>query len=92
MSSQRIYKKKFPKGSYLGQKYDGYPLNEITYHNLIRIKSLVINKNMDYTFCIDGSVGSGKSTLAVQLALALDPTFCLERVTFTPTQFMYSLQ
>lgn len=43
-----------------------------------------IKKDWDMVFVIDGVEGSGKSTLAMQMACYCDPTFCIERVVFTP--------
>ena len=46
-----------------------------------------IHKDWDFWFLVDGFERSGKSTLATQCALYLDPTFCIDRVVFTPKQF-----
>jgi hypothetical protein len=42
----------------------------------------------DAVVLIDGIEGSGKSSLAFILALELDKSFCLERIVFTPEQFL----
>lgn len=41
----------------------------------------------DWVWVIDGEERSGKSVLGQQLALRLDPTFCIERICMTPNEF-----
>lgn len=88
----RVFQKEFPKGTYPGQRNDGYPISNITLKNFEFVKLQVLKRNGDFCFCIDGRVGSGKTTLALQLAKVLDPTFNLSRVAFTPEQFLEILK
>lgn len=48
----------------------------------------IIEKDWDMVFCVDGYEGSGKSVMAQQCAKYCDPTFNIERVCFTPEEFM----
>lgn len=82
----RVFKKRFPKGTYSGQRADGYPLSDTERSNLDFIKNKVLNHNHDACFGVDGRTGLGKTTKACQAALYLDPTFNLDRVVFTPEQ------
>ena len=52
-----------------------------------KVKENVLKRDNDALYILDGSEGSGKSVFAMQLAKFLDPTFCLERVCFTPEEF-----
>lgn len=88
----RVFQKEFPKGTYTGQRNDGYPISNITLKNFEFVKEQVLKRNGDFCFCIDGRVGAGKTTLALQLAKVLDPTFNLSRVAFTPEQFLEILK
>lgn len=54
---------------------------------LEKSKELVINKDWDRVFIIDGGEGSGKSLLGLQLGAFLDPTLNLNNVTFTGEDF-----
>jgi len=65
---------------------DGMYMDGILKANLDIIKE-VIKKDWDMNFVVDGMEGSGKSTLASQMAYYCDPTFNIDRVTFTPKQF-----
>lgn len=47
----------------------------------------VVKKDWDMVFLVDGFEGCGKSVLAQQVAKFCDPTFCIDRITFTPKQF-----
>lgn len=51
------------------------------------IKKKVL-KDDDRVFVVDGGEGSGKSVFTMQLAAKVDPNFCLERVAFTPEEFI----
>lgn len=87
----RVLEKEFPKGTYKGQRGDGFPLDIVLKKNLDFIKDKVLNRRTDFTICIDGVVGIGKSTLAFQIANYLDKNFNLDKVVFTPEQFMTAL-
>lgn len=60
---------------------DGY-----TYNNLSFAKSK-IKDDWDFLYVVDGGERKGKSVLAQQLAKFVDPSFCLDRIVFTPGQF-----
>jgi hypothetical protein len=47
----------------------------------------IIKEDWDFVFLIDGSEGGGKSVIAQQGATYCDPTFNIERITFTPEEF-----
>ena len=55
--------------------------------NLDAIKNKLKTKDQDMVFVIDGDEGSGKSVLAMQICKYMDPTFCLDRVCMTATEF-----
>jgi len=88
----RIFKEEFKKGYYSGQREDGFPISNITIKNFEFITNQVMKKNNDWCFCVDGRVGVGKTTLTFQLAKYLDPNFSLDKVAFTPEQFLEALQ
>lgn len=67
--------------------YDGYLKS-----NLENVKKDVRKRNFDSFICITGREGYGKSTFAFQVAMFLDPTFDLDRVCFTPDQFVEAVQ
>ncbi|KKN20289.1 hypothetical protein LCGC14_0937010 [marine sediment metagenome] len=50
-------------------------------------KELVLHKDWDRVFIIDGEEGSGKSLLGLQLGYFLDPTLCIDRITFSGQEF-----
>jgi hypothetical protein len=47
-----------------------------------------VSKNWDYVVLVDGVEGSGKSGLAISCAYYQDPTFNVDRIVFTPEQFI----
>jgi hypothetical protein len=51
----------------------------------------VIKKDWDLVFCIDGQEGAGKSLLAQQCAKYVDPSLCIERITFKPEEFKQAI-
>lgn len=51
-----------------------------------------IRKDYDSFIVMTGREGYGKSTLAFQIALYLDPSFCLDRVVFTADQFVDAVE
>jgi len=51
-----------------------------------------IRKDYDAFINVTGREGFGKSTLAFQIAMYLDPTFCLDRVVFTDEQFIKAVE
>ena len=57
-------------------------------NELDTVKDMVINHDMDFIFCTDGSEGSGKSTAAMSFCKYLDPTFNIDRVCFTLDEFL----
>ena len=58
--------------------------------NLDLAKEIVL-KDWDMVFCVDGYEGSGKSVLAQQCAKHCDPNFDIERVCFTPEEFVKAI-
>jgi hypothetical protein len=59
--------------------------------------NLDIGKNLlrqdnDIVFLIDGAERAGKSVLAQQIAKYIDPTFNIDRIAFTPRQFMNAVK
>lgn len=52
----------------------------------------VIKENDDRVYVVVGQEGSGKSTFAFQQAKFIDPSFCLERICFSPEQFLKQIQ
>lgn len=52
----------------------------------------VIKKDWDMVFAVDGYEGSGKSVLAQQCAKYCDPGFNIERVCFTPKEFVTAIK
>ncbi len=54
---------------------------------LEKSKDKVINEDWDRVFLIDGGEGSGKSLLGLQIGYFLDPTLCLDRITFSGPEF-----
>ena len=68
----------------VGKHY--YYLDGIHKTNLDLAKKLIV-KDFDMIFIYDGYEGSGKSVKAMQDAFYCDPTLCLERVTFNPSEF-----
>lgn len=55
-----------------------------------KAKKVILN-DWDFVFLIDGMEGGGKSVLAQQGASYCDPTFCAERIAFTPEEFRDSV-
>lgn len=53
---------------------------------------LAVNNKWDGVCLIDGIEGSGKSNLALLSAFYLDPSFNLDRVVFTPKQFIDAVE
>jgi hypothetical protein len=46
-----------------------------------------LKDDFDWIFIVDGRERSGKSVVAQQCAKYVDPTFCLDRICFTPDEF-----
>jgi hypothetical protein len=46
-----------------------------------------VKRDWDAVIVVDGIEGSGKSVIAQQIAKYCDPTFCIERIVFTPDDF-----
>lgn len=69
-----------------------FSIDGILRKNLDFVKDKVLRKKMDFVICIDGRVGQGKSTFGTQIARYLDPTFNLDRIVFTPNQFIEALK
>ncbi len=67
-------------------EYTGY-MDGYLKKNLDQAKK-VIKKDWDMIFCVDGYEGSGKSVLAQQCAYYCDNTIDIDRITFTPQEFI----
>ena len=65
-----------------------YAVNDTIARILDKKRHLVTKRDRDFFFIVDGDEGSGKSFLTFQLAKFLDPTFCLNRICFTPQEFL----
>lgn len=63
-----------------------YGMDGYLYTNLLKAKDK-IQKDWDMIFVVDGPERSGKSVMAQQMAYFCDPTFCIERIAFTPKDF-----
>lgn len=60
--------------------------------NLEMVKEDVLERDYDGFLTIDGQEGSGKTTLGAQVALFLDHSFCIDRIVFTPNQFLEAVE
>lgn len=68
-----------------GMYIDGYLKSDLD-----QCKKLV-HDDWDMFFVIDGEEGSGKSVHAMQIASFLDPTFDIDRITYSPFAFKKSI-
>jgi len=64
-----------------------YYIEPRLHENLIEIRNGLKRRDKDYVMIVDGLEGSGKSTLGIQMAYIVDPTLCLDRITFTGNEF-----
>ncbi len=71
----------------LNSKEIGYYVDKNVQVMLNKAKAHVLDKDWDRLYIIDGSEGAGKSLLGLQLANFLDPTFSLDQVVFSGTDF-----
>ncbi len=60
------------------------------FYKYIRNRTTQYRKN--FIQVITGAAGEGKSYCALSMAEEIDPTFSIERVCFTPSQFMQAIQ
>lgn len=67
--------------------YEGYYKS-----NMGIIRDNYLKKNFDWLHCIDGFERLGKSTLAIQTCLEIDPTFDLNRICFSPKQYLNAVE
>lgn len=58
---------------------------------LEKIKKKVNENDEDYFVALDGAEGGGKSVLALQICRYVDPTFTIDRVTFTAQDFQSAI-
>lgn len=70
----------------------GVLFSPLMYARAYNIQRVVLNEDRDHFICIAGKEGNGKSTLSIQLACTLDPTFCLDRICFTPLHFVQKIK
>lgn len=66
---------------------DGYLKSNLDY-SIMEVK----RRNFDKFVLIFGREGFGKTTLALQMALYCDNTFNIDRICFTPEQFLKAVQ
>jgi len=64
-----------------------YVDDKLSYECKAKIVDRINTKDFDWVWVVDGPEGSGKSVLAQQLAKTVDPTFDLDRMCMTPTEF-----
>lgn len=57
-------------------------------NDLDKIIEAISNQQRDYVLLVDGNEGDGKSTLAQQVACKVDNSFCVERMCFSPREFV----
>lgn len=69
-----------------------YYLDGYVKSNMDALKHSVVKKNHDGFILISAREGFGKTTLGLQLITYLDPTFNLNRVCFTPEQFLEAVE
>ena len=69
-----------------------FAMDNRTYKNIGALKEHIHKKDFDAVFLVDGGEGTGKSVFAMQLGKAIDPSLCLERVCFTPSEFIKCIQ
>ena len=55
-------------------------------------KEMVVEKNRDRVYVVAGMERSGKSTWTFQQSKFIDKNFCLERICFTPEQFLQQIR
>lgn len=55
-------------------------------------KKMVVDKNRDRVYVVSGRERSGKSTWTFQQAKYIDKNFCLDRICFTPEQFLTQIR
>ena len=67
-------------------------MNTMLYNKIQVAKEHISKKDYDLCFLVDGSEGSGKSVFAMQLARAFDADFCLDRVCFSPEEFLQAIK
>lgn len=72
--------------------FKGYYLAPMMRKELDKIKRLVLEKDRDFVWIIDGEEGVGKSLLAQQQAAYLDPNFNIDNVCFNSTTFINRLK
>ena len=75
-------------------------VNSVSYHMNDKLKKLwdklregrLKKRDEDRAYIVDGREGDGKSVFAIQQAAYLDPTFCLDRICFTPEEFVKAIE
>ena len=69
-----------------------YHLEPRVKKNFDRWKEDVIKKDTDKVVLVDGRERSGKSLLTFQFARYIDPSFCIDRICFTPSDFLRAIR
>lgn len=57
-----------------------------------KIQKMVVEKNRDRVYVVSGMERSGKSTWTFQQGKFIDKSFCLDRICFTPEQFLHQIR
>lgn len=70
-----------------GEEKQFYMDNKLSMQIDKKVIPKVLKKDNDGVYIIDGEERAGKSVFAMQLAKKFDPTFCIERTCFSPTEF-----
>lgn len=74
-------------------KFLSYHIDKSLKHKWDKIKSgLLQKKDEDRTYIVDGRERTGKSVFTLQQAKYIDPTFNLDRVCFTPEEFLKQIR
>jgi hypothetical protein len=76
----------------LDGKKDSFAMNDKLHTNLMKLKEHINKKDFDCVLLVDGAEGTGKSVFAMQLGKAIDSSLTLERVCFTPEEFIKCVQ
>lgn len=79
--------------TFRNEKYQREFKIEESFAKHILIKAIELNhKNWDFVCLVDGTEGSGKTVMVQTCALFCDKEFGIERIVFTPEQFMEAVK
>lgn len=71
---------------------DSLYMDDRLHRGAIKTKDRLIKKDADDVYLVDGGEGAGKSVFAMQFAKAIDSSFNIERICFTPDEFIKAIQ